>query len=62
MTSLHLLLAYLRYAELWVLDCKSVVPQPQVRPYSKNPASLLIVSDIPRSRIPPSVAITKLTR
>ena len=62
MTSLHLLIADLRYAELCVLGRKSVGRQSLVSAYPKHLAGFLASSYILGSRIPPTVAITKMTR
>jgi hypothetical protein len=43
MTSLHLLVADLRHAELCVLGCKFVVRQPPVRAYPKHLAGFLVI-------------------
>jgi|KBSSwiStaDraftv2_1062776.scaffolds.fasta_scaffold337202_2 hypothetical protein len=43
MTSLHLLVADLCYAELCVLGCKFVVRPSQVRAYRKRLAGFLVV-------------------
>ena len=43
MTSLHLLVADLRHAELCVLGCKFVGRQSQVRAYPKYLASFLVI-------------------
>ena len=43
MTSLHLLVADLRHAELCVLGCKFVVRPPQIRAYPKLLASFLVI-------------------
>jgi len=62
MTSLYLLVADLRHGELCVLGCKFVVPPPLVGAYLKHPAGFLVILHIFRSRIPPTVAITRMTR
>ena len=43
MTSLHLLVADLRHAELCVLGCKLVVRPSQVRAYLKHLAAFLVI-------------------
>ena len=43
MTSLHLLVAYLRHAELCALGRKCVVRQDQVRAYPKHLAGFLVI-------------------
>ena len=60
MTSLHLLGADRRHAELCVLGYKFVVRPSQVCAYLKHLAGFLAFSYILRSRIPPTVAITKM--
>ena len=62
MTSLHLLVADLRHAELRLLGCQLVMRQSQVRAYPKHLAASSSSSDILRSRIPPTVALTRMTR
>ena len=62
MISLHLLVANLRRAELCTLGRKFVVRPCQVRAYPKHLAGVLIILYIPRSRIPPTIALTKMTR
>jgi len=62
MTSLHSLVADLRHAELCVLGHKFVGRQSLVRAYPKHLAGFLVTSYILRSQIPPTVAITKMTR
>ena len=62
MTNLPLLVTDLRHAELCVLGCKFVVRQYQVRAYPKHLAGAFSsCSYILRSRIPPTVAIAKMT-
>lgn len=59
MTSLHLLVADLRHAELCLLGRKFIVRPSQVRAYTEHlTASFAIL----RSRILPTVTITKVTR
>jgi hypothetical protein len=43
MTTLHLLVADLRHAELCVLGCKFVVRQSPVRAYPKHLAGFLVI-------------------
>ena len=62
MSSLHLLVANLRQAELCVLGRKFVRRQSLVRAYPKHLAGFLVTSYILGSQIPPTVAITKMTR
>lgn len=62
MTSLHLLVADLRHAELRLLGCQLVMRQSQVRAYPRHLADSSSSSDILRSRIPPTVALTRMTR
>lgn len=43
MTSLHLLVADLRHAELCLLGCQPVMRQSQVRAYPKHLAGFLVI-------------------
>lgn len=63
MTSLHLLVADLRHAELCVLGrkvCRATLPGSCLPEASSGAFSSF--SYILRSRIPPTVAITRMTR
>ena len=59
MTSLPLLVADLRHAELCMLGGKFVVRPSQVRVYPKHLPGFLVIIIFSRSRILPTVAITK---
>jgi hypothetical protein len=61
-TSLRLLVADLRHAELYLLGCKFVVRQSHVRAYPKHLVAFSSSFYILQSRILPTVAITERTR
>ena len=62
MTRLLLLIADLRYAELCVLGCKFVGDSPKFVLTRSIWRASSSSSDILRSRIPPTVALTRMTR
>ena len=62
MTSLHLLVADLRHAELCVLGCKFVVRQPPVRAYPNHQDGFLFFGLLLRPCNLRTIPIAQLTR